>query len=343
VYPSAAGLLNSLMLSRAGMPPYRWFAQSRATSRSQALTNRATLLLARVYGHPLPHPRTARADAPGPVLESVLATLARRGRCIVQTYVSSAVRLCRAAIDRGARLDGLTVLCASEPITAPRRRLMEASGAKVVPLYWITEVGLVGVACAQGCPGTDEVHVYQDALAVICDEGSAGAGSGSLYFTPLLDTFPSAYLNLEVGDRARLSSRPCECALGRAGMLQRIAGIRSADRITVEGVTMSASELMDVVERVLPQRHGGAAGDYQFVEQWSPNGARAVVRVAPRVGAVDEEAVRRTVLDALIRSHSVQGKLLEQTDAFRVIRQPPHVTEAGKILPVAVIAHPHER
>lgn len=339
VYPSPAGLLTTLMLARAGAAPVSWFAQTLETTRTSGLTTWATLGIARLLGNRVPFPRGSALNAPDPVLDAIRDRLDRGGRCVLYTYVSSAVRVCRLAADRGIRLDGLTVLCSSEPITAARRQLMESTGARVVPMYWITEVGLVGAACPDGCPEADEVHVYQDSVAVIRagDASGSGPGDGALYFTPLLDTFSTAYLNLELGDRARLESRPCGCLLGQLGLSQRVVHVRSASRLTLGGMSLAATDLFDLVERVLPERHGGVAGDYQVVEEWSEDDADLVIRVRPGDGALDEAAVRRSFLDALGERHPLEARMLADSDAVRVVERQPHVTDGGKIHPVAVV------
>ena len=69
--------------------------------------------------------------------------------------------------------------------------------------------------------------------------------------------------------------------------------------LTSEGVTFLGSELLSLVEEVLPARFGGQVGDYQLAEEEIDGQVRVCILVAPDVGAVDEDEVIATVLDAL--------------------------------------------
>jgi len=59
--------------------------------------------------------------------------------------------------------------------------------------------------------------------------------------------------------------------------------------------------------------------------------------VSPRVGEIDEERLARAVLEFLgARSlgHEVMARLWTEAGTLRVARREPHVTSAGKVLPI---------
>lgn len=104
-------------------------------------------------------------------------------------------------------------------------------------------------------------------------------------------------------------------------------------------MTFASSNLLQILEDVLPARFGGAATDYQLVEETDGGVARLVLIVSPRVGAADDVAIRRTFLDAL-GVHGWAERLMagtpDRAGTVQVRRQEPVATRAGKILPFHV-------
>ena len=96
-----------------------------------------------------------------------------------------------------------------------------------------------------------------------------------------------------------------------------------------------AADLQELVDAVLPGRFGGAPTDYKFAEMEVGGLPRVEVVVSPRVGAVDEVQVRKSVLQHLA-SLGEGGWLMagvwEQGDALTVVRREPRATGVGKIL-----------
>jgi hypothetical protein len=93
--------------------------------------------------------------------------------------------------------------------------------------------------------------------------------------------------------------------------------------------------MVHVIESVLPDRFGGTPLDYQVQEEEAGDGmTRLVLRVSPRVGAVDEPAVVRALADGLQRSSRAgryAGAIWAQAGSIRVRREEPVWTPTGKL------------
>ena len=102
------------------------------------------------------------------------------------------------------------------------------------------------------------------------------------------------------------------------------------------------AEVITLVEEVLPARFGGDPTDYQFVEEEENGTTRVSVLVSPRAGAIDEQAVIRTVLQTL--SACPGGALMTEVwrnhQVLRVMRREPYASGACKILPLHVLRKP---
>ncbi len=339
ILPSPSGLMNSLSLARMGAKPVRWFAQTVESTPAHRLTTIATLQFARAFGRALSPPVPAPLSRPDVVLSALLRLRDAAGRCVLKTYVSSALRVCREALARGAPLDGVYLLTTSEPLTAARRELMERAGAAVTQTYWITEIGLIGVGCARCTSAPDEVHLFGDLVAVNSAENGA---EPALCFTPLQPACPTAVINLQVGDAGLLGERPCDCPLGRLGMRRTVSHVHSTSRLSAEGMTLPTTELISLVDRVLPARFGGEAGDYQIIERSGSALTRLEVRVSPRLGSCESAQVRDAVLEYIASRDELVGRLFRQAGAVTVRRQQPEATAVGKMHPVLLRATPSD-
>ena len=82
------------------------------------------------------------------------------------------------------------------------------------------------------------------------------------------------------------------------GYTRHLHGIRSYEKLTSEGVTMRGPKSVTCSRDTAP-RFGGAATDYQLVEETDGPCQRSSLIVSPRVGPVDESGVVEVVLAAL--------------------------------------------
>jgi hypothetical protein len=116
--------------------------------------------------------------------------------------------------------------------------------------------------------------------------------------------------------------------------------VRSYEKLSSEGTSFAQTNLVEILERVLPAQFGGRLDDYQLIEEETPGGLlQLVLRVSPDVGAIDEAAVRASFLAELSRpgvgsaSHAI---LLERAQAVVISRVRPTTSSLGKVLPFHV-------
>jgi hypothetical protein len=249
------------------------------------------------------------------------------------------VRVADAAAALGASLDGVMFYCRSEPFTAARRRRIEAAGARAMPDYSSVELASMGFACPHG-DAADDIHLSTDRFALAQRRRELGDGGpmvDALLLTSLSPSTPKIALNAELGDSATIEQRACGCALGAIGLRTHLSDIRSFEKLSSEGTTFARSNLLQILEEILPARFGGSTLDYQLVEEEGPDAATLLIlRVNPTVGAIDEREVRATLLAELARggmADTYQARLIERAESVIVRRLPPVATTAGKVLP----------
>jgi hypothetical protein len=250
--------------------------------------------------------------------------------------VSSAVRVCIEAKERGLDISGTLFRLGGEPLTEAKARLVADAGCRAICFYSITEMSFVGAPCADSGVA-DDVHLLTDKLAVLLRPKPAGLSSvDALIYTTLLPSSPKLMLNVESGDFARLSTRACDCPMGRLGFAHHLREIRSYEKLTSEGVAFLGTELLRLLEEVLPREFGGAPTDYQFVETEEAGLSRILVVASPRLGPIDEGAVVARILDSLrvYPGGSAMTQLWAQGRTLRLLRREPYRTESAKILPL---------
>jgi hypothetical protein len=147
-------------------------------------------------------------------------------------------------------------------------------------------------------------------------------------------------LNVEIDDCGIVESRSCGCPFESYGFTEHMREIRSFTKLTGEGVTLLGSEMMNILEEVLPARFGGSPLDYQFIEEEDERGfTRLNVIISPRIGLIHEGEVVGTVLEAMKRSSvaaDLAGAIWRQAGTLRVKRMEPIWTTRGKLIPLRV-------
>jgi hypothetical protein len=163
----------------------------------------------------------------------------------------------------------------------------------------------------------------------------------SLLISALRATAPLILLNVSLGDQAEASSRACGCPLERLGWATHLHNIRSYEKLTAGGMTFLDTDVIQVLEDILPARFGGGPTDYQLLEEEDHDGQpRLRLLVDPTIGALDATAVAEAFLDA-IGPGSGSGRMMtlqwRQAGLVRVERRAPLTTASGKVL------HLHQR
>lgn len=337
-----AGHRQILQYAKAGKAPVAWFQPVRVPFRLRAL-GWYVAALGRLFGHRLPTPVFLDLQDPGRMARW-LANRAGRGRptCLT-TYASSAVRVSAAARDMGLDLSRVAFIAIGEPFTEARKKVIEGAGAYAIVSYAFNEAGTVGFGCAEP-RAADDVHLFSNFYALVPRSrpiGDSGLRVDAFLVTSLLASGPKVLLNAESGDYGIAERRQCGCRLGSLGLDTHLSQIRSFEKLTTEGMTFAATDLLRILEEMLPERFGGSGADYQLVEQEGARGlAELILIVSPGVGPVNEAAVRRVFLDGLRATGSpehLMAQTWERAGSVSVRRQSPIATRAGKILPFHLV------
>jgi hypothetical protein len=143
-------------------------------------------------------------------------------------------------------------------------------------------------------------------------------------------------LNVSLGDQAIMRQRACGCALQTLGWGTHLHTIRSYEKLTGGGMTFLDTDVIRVLEEVLPARFGGVPTDYQLVEEEADDSQpRLRLLVHPRLGPLDVGAITECFLTALGSASTVEqmmAALWRDAKFLSVDRRIPQSTSAGKIL-----------
>ena len=335
--PGVIGLKVALWNARLGRPVERWFSHTglppRAESVRPALLAASAWTLSRTRRRAIPFPsHTPTEDA-----RRVAAWMDARAPALLACTPSSAVRACMAAEADGLDLDGALFRLGGEPYTAGKAASIRSAGARAAPHYALSEAGMVGAACARP-EHVDEVHLALDKAAVVAAPApGATDGRADLFLTNLLSVSPKVLLNAETGDSAVLGERDCGCSFEALGLVRHAHTIRSAQKLTSEGMNVVGETLLELVDTVLPARFGGRPTDYQLVELEVDGLTKVRVRVSPSVGPVDERELLATVLAAVGsggRPEQLMATVWEEAGTLELVREEPRATAASKIVPL---------
>ncbi len=340
--PGGGAVFRLLKLSSFGAPPVRWFTQvdpeARGLHARYRWSTHALRWGGRLAGVSLPRPHYVPLDDPLPIARWMTAVL-RSGRTpYLATMASSAVRLCQAARDAGVDLHGARITVMSEPITAARLAVIRGVGAEPLARYGSIETGPIGYGCLTP-EVADDLHLLDDLHALIRLRPEAGTGAvprGALFISSLRSTAPFILLNVSMGDEAEVVQRQCGCLLERLGWATHLHTVRSYEKLTSGGVTFLDTDVIRVLEELLPARFGGAPTDYQLVEEEGEDGRPQLqLLVHPALGPLDSHAVAEAFLSALGAGSGVKrvmGLLWRDAGLLTVERRAPLATPTGKIL-----------
>jgi hypothetical protein len=346
ILPSVLGLIWLLWLAKMGNPPLRWFSPVEAgrvkPSPVKRLGTYYTVYASRLFGTAFPRPEYVSLDEADKIAGCMAEVLKRGQGCILGSYTNSAIRVCQAARERKLDISGATFAVEGEPLTESKLKEIRAVGAEAIIDYGAAEAGIVGFGCASPA-AVDDMHLLKDSQALIQHRRETlfgGASVDALLFTSLLAKAPKVLLNVELGDYGVIETRQCGCKLGELGLTEHVYDIRSFDKLTGEGMSFTGTDLVRIMEEVLPARFGGTSIDYQMMEEEDEQGyTRLSIIVSPGVGEIDEAELVRTVLAELSKGKDTQRMMAEmwaQAEIIRVRRMQPFVTAAGKLLPLHI-------
>lgn len=338
--PSAAGVGNILTHIVMGNPVRHWMSplsSSEVASLKRFRVAGAMLpVMARLSGQAFPRMEVVPIGEVIKVARAAAALVRSEGHCLVRCAISTSLAVATAAVEAGLDLTGVAFMGAAEPATAAKVRGILRSGASYMTNYGMAEAGMVGTGCPNGLDHTD-VHFMRDALAVVPGSRIPDVADDSVVsfsVTSLLKASPKILINVDVDDYGILERRQCGCLLGRLGFGQHMRQIRSSSKLTGRGVTLVGTDIVRVIEEVLPETFGGFPQDYQLVEEESPDGRTMLtLLINPAIRLTDEEAPAAVLYDALAKGTpgaSFSGAILKGAGAVRVRREQPRPNARGK-------------
>lgn len=352
VFPGAPGINSSLRFARIGNPPKVWFSQVEKSYLKVNWEKRwgtnYIIYMSRLLGVPLAKPKFVDLNNAYEVAKWASITLSNYPNCMIYTFASSAVRVCMAAKENNLNISGTRFFVTGEPLTPQKKKEIEATGAKVVPIYGISEAGVVAAGCNQDYPESDHCHYLKDTIEIINYKRKVDLSDSlvnSLLFTSILYESPKILLNVEMGDYGEVETRPCSCRFGKLGFDRHISQIRSFEKLTGEGVTFVDTDFIHIIEEVLPKTFGGESIDYQLVEVENSNGITNLnLLISPRIGDVDEKIVIETFLKCLKSAEDSPeswaqsgSEMWSQVDTLKIKRDFPIPTKRAKILPFHIL------
>jgi hypothetical protein len=346
VLPDGSGINEVLAMCRCGRPPLRWFTPGTyrgldARLGKFRLAHHLTVLLGRAYGVPIPRAEHLAVEQAGDIARWAAQMVREHGKCLLNMVASRALRVSIAAQREGIDLTGVTFVIAGEPVTDAKVRGIRASGASYFTTCGFSEAGRLGRGCRHPVSSND-LHLMTDMCALITYPHPLPDGMTVPAFnvTTLLPPSPKILLNAESDDFGILEERVCGCPLEELGFRTHVREIRSFRKLTSEGVTMLGSEILHILEEVLPRRFGGSALDYQLIEDEDEQGySRVSLAISPEVPIADEAEVIPAVLAAMKQESlgaGAAGEQWSQSGNLRIVRMKPVLTARGKLLPLYV-------
>jgi hypothetical protein len=338
ILPSLAGLTISLRGYRFGWHVSRWYAiggTSRGMSHHRIATS-AMILAGKLAGAPCRFPRYLPENDFSPVAKYIARQKAAGEKCCVGSFVSSGVRVAAEAQRLGLDIRGTIFYVGGEALTESKRATIETTGSEVYPFYVTVETGPIGYACRRMKTG-NSVHLFEDSNAVICHRKLARLSEvevNSLLFTSLSPYSSRVLINAEMDDSGTIEKVDCDCLFSQIGFTRQIRDIASYGKLTGQGITLTGTDVVRVLEEALPQRFGGGPGDYQLVEEEGASQTLITLRVSPRVGVVNPDEIRSFFLEKLKPYYggTVAVRIWEHAQGVRVVFAEPFATSTGKVL-----------
>jgi hypothetical protein len=338
MFPSAAGFGAVMKNAAGGNIPARWFSQTvgdlPGVTPHKRLANRLLPVVNALGRTGLPDPIHVASDDPEPVVRWLRSSLDEHGVAGITGYASSITAAARWAVDHGVDLTGVVTYPSSEPVTSGKLGAMRAAGMTPNPTYAFMPEGTMAIAC-EHCDD-EEYHLWDHEVAVVTRDRlrSDGTEVPALCFTSLAPEAPRVLVNVENDDYGDVRRDvTCDCPLDGLGLHSRLRDIRGLSKVVAAGISLEGDTFDRLAEVVLPERVGGGPGDYQFVEEGDDVATHIVLRVHPRVGAIDEAAALALVrAEVTTDEYGVLADSVWGPESLRVQRGAPMMTRAGKTL-----------
>jgi len=347
-FPGAPGINSSLRFAHIGNTARKWFSQvstdSMRVNWEKRWGTKLIFAVTSLYGSPLAQPEYVELKQAIKIARWAHEVLQTNPACVVYTFAASAVRIAIAAAENNLNLAGAKFFVTGEPLTPHKKREIEASGGSAVPVYGISEAGVIAAGCGQPHTTSDHCHLYKDTTAIVTRKTRVPHLDRCLdeyLFTTLLYESPKLLLNVGMGDYGDVVEDSCNCDFARLGFNVSLYNIRSFEKLTGEGVTFVDTDLIRILEKHLPEHFGGKSMDYQLVESENGHGfTQLYLRVSPRLGTLNEEEVLRRFLSLLRNAEDspeswaqAGSEMWKQSGIVQIRRDDPIPTASGKVLP----------
>jgi len=343
ILPAGWGLGQCIQAWRRGQPIERWFSVGgtlREAGPYRAVT-KTLVYLARALGASVPVPEYLPEDDFTPAAEHLGRLCAEGRQPFVYGVISPAVRVASAALEEGIDIRGTIFRAGGEALTDAKRKVFQDAGAIIAPFYHINEIGPIGHSCREMNTG-NSVHIFRDALAIVSHRRTAPLTEfevDSLLFTTLLPFAPRVLINVEMDDCGKLEPASCDCAYSRLGFNEQVSDIFSFGKMTGQGMTVLAGDMLRILEELLPRRFGGVPGDYQLVEVETGRQTQIVLRVSPRTKVQTPDEVKGYFLQQvkMLYCGALAARNWMQANGLTVLLEEPIRTSTGKILPLHLL------
>ena len=345
--PGSAGIKKALHQIKGGQRTAAWFSQTRNSLTTRRLRYwlfvELMVWLTRLSGRRMPAPVYTPLEKAS-LVARWLAAQRRAGKPgVLDTTASAAVGVCLAAKEEKLDISGSFLRVGGEPFTPAKARIMQEMGCRAVAHYSMSEVGHVGIACAD--PVTlDDVHFLSDKMALIQPLAAQDGGRGGAFFlTSLLALGPRVMINVESGDSGVYEERDCACSFGALGFRGHVHTIRSYEKLTAGGMHFLGYRLIELLEEVLPRKFGGAPVHYQLVESEEDGITTVYLCIDPRVGPIDEAAVLTTIYQSLERfspGHRMMADHWRDAQTVKILRRECYTTPSSKVNSLHILREP---
>jgi len=336
------GLFSGLLASRLIGGFDRWYALSAASAANlhYRIVTRALVANLRLFGAKIPYPTYLDHNDFRPVAEYLAMRRAAGVNIGVSGFVSSISRVAAAALDHNLDISGCLGVVAGEALTDAKRTVIEAAGIRVYPTYGATDFGSIGMPCREMDTGNC-VHVLQQNCALISKrrEGIGDRPVESLYLTGILPFASRILVNAEIGDTGVIEPATCDCSFSRLGLNLQVRDIAAISKVTAQGMTIAADELVQVLEEALPARFGGRPGDYQLLEVEAEAQTEMVLRIRPGVTEHPAQEILNHFLGETRRLYGGSMSVLSwlHSDGIRAEVAPPVLAGTGKFRAVRLL------
>jgi hypothetical protein len=205
----------------------------------------------------------------------------------------------------------------------------------------MVELGSVGWSCRQMNKGNC-VHVFRDSLALINHREQAPSSDAevdAILFTTLLPCAPLVLVNVNMHDAGTLGPARCRCSWTELGMTQQVENIIAYGKLTGQGTCFVGSDVLTLLEKILPERFGGTPVDYQLVEREGAAQTEIELRVHPRVGIGSTDEVKAFFLAEIKKlwGGALALRWWTQTHGVHVVVAEPYVSGGQKVLPLQLL------